>query len=240
MECDYGCGRKARFKMTNGKNCCETFYSKCPEVRRKNSEKLKQAHKKDPKKFNKHILKGQMCGWKKGGYNNSGYKYKKSIEEVFVKGTTYPTSDIKSRLIEEKLIDYKCSKCGISEWMGNKISLDLHHKDGDRYNNEIENLHFLCPNCHSQTENFRGRNINSGKIKVSDKDLLNALLKQKNVRQALIKVGLAAKGSNYNRAKKLSTQLETVDVESVKFGETLTNNDDGDPERSLLKERVET
>lgn len=235
MKCDYGCNQDARFKMTNGKNCCESLYNKCPEIRKKNSEKVKEAHKRDPKKFTKHMKKGHMCGWKNGGYNNSGYKYKYSIEEIFIKESSHPTTDIKNRLIEEKILSYQCSKCKISEWVGKEISLELHHKNGDRYDNRIINLEFLCPNCHSQTKHFRGRNINSGKKKVSNKKLMIALIQEKNIRQALIKVGLAAKGANYERAKKLSAQLETVGVESVKFGETLTDNADGNPELNPIE-----
>jgi len=69
-------------------------------------------------------------------------------------------------------------------------------------------LRLLCPNCHSQTDTWRGRNINKGDKKVSDEDLINALKECANIRQALIKVGLAAKGANYIRAKKLSCSVE--------------------------------
>ena len=48
---------------------------------------------------------------------------------------------------------YMCSvvECGISEWHGNKITLDVDHIDGDNKNNKGDNLRFLCPNCHRQT-----------------------------------------------------------------------------------------
>lgn len=52
----------------------------------------------------------------------------------------------------------ECNKCNITEWMGLPISLQLDHIDGNTYNNEPSNLRFLCPNCHSQTETFAGRN----------------------------------------------------------------------------------
>lgn len=55
-------------------------------------------------------------------------------------------------------IQEKCDICGISEWNGELIKLQIHHKDGDRYNNEIENLQLLCPNCHSQTNNWCAKN----------------------------------------------------------------------------------
>lgn len=52
----------------------------------------------------------------------------------------------------------KCEKCGLSEWQGEPLVCELHHINGDSTDNRIENLIILCPNCHSQTENFRSRN----------------------------------------------------------------------------------
>lgn len=51
----------------------------------------------------------------------------------------------------------RCEICGISEWLGRPLSLPLHHLNGDGDDNRLENLQLLCPNCHSQTENFAGR-----------------------------------------------------------------------------------
>lgn len=95
---------------------------------------------------------------------------------------------------------YQCNKCGKSEWNGAPITLELEHKDGVSSNNTRENLECLCPNCHSQTDTWRGRNTAAS---VSDDILLNALKSEKNIRQALLSVGMAGKGSNYKRAKKL-------------------------------------
>lgn len=54
----------------------------------------------------------------------------------------------------------KCEKCGLSEWQGEPLVCELHHINGDSTDNRIENLIILCPNCHSQTDNFRSRNKN--------------------------------------------------------------------------------
>lgn len=57
-------------------------------------------------------------------------------------------------------IEYKGNQGGkLSEWMGKPIPLELHHKDGNHYNNDLSNLEILCPNCHAQTDNYRGKNI---------------------------------------------------------------------------------
>lgn len=97
---------------------------------------------------------------------------------------------------------YKCEICGIKEWNGKPIRLEIHHIDGDRTNNNMDNLQILCPNCHSQTENFRGKNINKEKT-VTDEELVDALNQCCSVRQALIKVGLCGSGGNYIRANEL-------------------------------------
>jgi hypothetical protein len=58
---------------------------------------------------------------------------------------------------------YRCQSCGLSEWMGRSISIELDHVDGDCHNNTNENLRLLCPNCHAQTPTYRGRNRGRGK-----------------------------------------------------------------------------
>jgi 5-methylcytosine-specific restriction endonuclease McrA len=111
---------------------------------------------------------------------------------------------LRKRVIYEQ--DEKCNSCGIDEWMSKPISLELEHKDGNHHNNLRDNLEALCPNCHSQTPTFRGRNIKGRKQKVliTDDELLIALIQNNfNMRQSLIQVGLAAKGANYNRCHKL-------------------------------------
>jgi hypothetical protein len=70
----------------------------------------------------------------------------------------YQSYKLKKRLIEEGIKENKCENCGISEWKNQSLSLELHHKDGNRTNHLLINLVFLCPNCHSQTNTFRSKN----------------------------------------------------------------------------------
>ena len=67
-------------------------------------------------------------------------------------------SGIRRRIIEENLLPYKCNECGISEWNGKKLSLHLDHINGSGWDHKISNLRLLCPNCHSQTTTYTGRN----------------------------------------------------------------------------------
>jgi len=66
--------------------------------------------------------------------------------------------------------NYTCEVCGTNEWNGQEVPLELHHIDGDITNNGDDNLQVICPNCHSQTDNFRGRNVNYYSPKDQDQD----------------------------------------------------------------------
>ena len=71
----------------------------------------------------------------------------------------YQSNKLRKRLIIENIKEEKCESCGHEEWLGKKISLELDHKDGNCYNHKIQNLRLLCPNCHAQTETYRGKNV---------------------------------------------------------------------------------
>jgi len=131
---------------------------------------------------------------------------------------------IKKLLIEKH--GYKCHICSLSSWLDKPISLELDHIDGNHFNDDESNHRLLCPNCHSQTDTFRGKNINTGKEIVSDNDLLSALNETKNIRQALIKVGLTPKGLNYKRASKLLNleYSKSIDTKNSQFDTVWINN----------------
>ena len=78
------------------------------------------------------------------------------IEQILIKDSEYNRTKLKERLIKEGLKEYKCECCGIKEWNNKPISLQLHHINGIHNDNRLSNLQLLCPNCHSQTENFGG------------------------------------------------------------------------------------
>lgn len=78
--------------------------------------------------------------------------------EVFAANTRSNRGHLKQRLLRMGLKDGRCEACGLGEWRGEPLSLELHHVNGDRHDNRLENLQLLCPNCHSQTDNWGGRN----------------------------------------------------------------------------------
>jgi Zn finger protein HypA/HybF involved in hydrogenase expression len=90
---------------------------------------------------------------------NKGKKFgpKRSLEE-YLSGIPIQSHKLKLRLISEGLKSHKCECCGITEWMGKPTPIELDHIDGNKYNNTIQNLRLLCPNCHAQTDTYRGKN----------------------------------------------------------------------------------
>ena len=81
------------------------------------------------------------------------------IDIINGKHPQYQSNKLRIRLLKEGVKEHKCENCGLTEWLGKKISLELDHIDGNCYNHSIENLRVICPNCHAQTETYRGKNI---------------------------------------------------------------------------------
>lgn len=197
MFCDYGCGNEYTHILKNGKKCCSISYQKCPALRKRNSNGLKKAHKEgriDCSHFN-----GKR-GWRKGKNALTDNRIGKSFDDIFSINSDSPSKYLKKIIINNNLKSHTCEKCGIKDsWQNEPITLELDHINGIRSDNRLINLRFLCPNCHSQTTTFKGRNIDKNKIKVDDKELLLALKNNNSIRKALIEVGMDPKGANYNR-----------------------------------------
>ncbi len=86
---------------------------------------------------------------------------KKGIDEYCFNGSKVNSHKLKRVLIRDGIKEEKCEMCGISEWMGHPVVLELDHIDSNHNNNELENLQILCPNCHASETRKR---INDKKI----------------------------------------------------------------------------
>ena len=77
-----------------------------------------------------------------------------SLDEILKENVIYSSSNLRKRLITQNIKKNECELCHIS---GDETNLELHHINGNHYDNRLENLQILCPNCHSKTSNFRNR-----------------------------------------------------------------------------------
>lgn len=98
------------------------------------------------------------------GIKYSGNKSGKGIKtdskyipaNIYITKNCVKTHTLKQKLIRDGLKKECCEKCGLSKWLGKPIPLELHHINGDHYDNSLNNLQLLCPNCHAIEPNHRG------------------------------------------------------------------------------------
>lgn len=192
--CIHGCGNTAKFVTPSGKLICESYVTKCEAVKLKNSKGLRQAH-----------ASGVMKNFSDKDREKSRIStLERMYNEGFVENSTLSNGAAKNVLREYLNIEERCGECGLSgNWNDKKLELHLDHINGNNTDFRKENLRFLCPNCHSQTDTYCGKSMNNGKIKVSDEELIEAIKNNPNVRKTLLSVGLSPKGLNYNRVYKL-------------------------------------
>ena len=134
--------------------------------------------------------------WNKGNYDYSSFT--QGSPKKNGKTTLAPLIALRGQ---------KCEQCGIEEWLKQPINLEIHHINGDRSDNRLENLKLLCPNCHSYTETFCSK---TKKTYISDEDFVQALKENKNIHSALKQLGLTPAGGNYERARELITKYNLI------------------------------
>lgn len=110
------------------------------------------------------IFKGKSAVIKTGRLNNV------RKEDILKENCKHQRTVLRRYIIKNNLIPYKCAICGCTEWQGKTLSLELDHINGINNDNRLENLRFLCPNCHSQTSTYGSRNqqLNSSEYDIPD------------------------------------------------------------------------
>lgn len=98
-------------------------------------------------------------GWSKNKTYPQG-KRGRSLDEWLTNGSKIGSYKLKNLLLKHEIFEKRCSKCKLTTWNGQDIALELEHINGINNDNRIDNLCLLCPNCHAQTETYRGKNIN--------------------------------------------------------------------------------
>ena len=154
----------------------------------------------------------------RAGRHSSQTKLRQLLEADF---DSLTVESKKKRVIVEQ--DKACSRCGIKEWMGTPLTLQVDHADGDTQNNQRENLRGLCPNCHSQTPTYcgkgRGRGHRKGDYEITDERLLVALLETRSIGAALESLGKNRNALNYRRCKALLERHGGMTAEACKLAE---------------------
>ena len=221
-KCDF-CQAPANFILKNGKYCCEASSNKCPVVRQKNSERLKKSYK-EGRRAASNLFAGPQGDLLRARSAQKHYSLSKEYvlshkEEIFrdYSGEKCGTSFIRSYLLRYIISVPCCAVCGLSTWNDQPITLELHHINNNHMDNRLENLQLLCPNCHSQTDNWRSSKDSKSPSK-TDEEYLEALETHSSIRSALESLGLTSAESNYIRARRL---LETYNsrVGRKLFGE---------------------
>lgn len=133
---------------------------------------------------------------------------KYTLDQILIENSPVAQKVLRGYIERHHVIPYICQVCGCDgKWQNGVITLELDHINGNNKDNRIENLQYLCPNCHALTETYRGKNkSHTSHIQptlVSEKDFVQALKKAPNIRQALIQLNLNPQGANYDRAKRL-------------------------------------
>lgn len=103
----------------------------------------------------------------------------KPLSEILESGIYTNTTKLKDRLFRWGIKERKCECCGNTEWMGIELPLEIHHINGDHKNNKLENLQILCPNCHSLTSNYRGKNIEVKRSNINPESIKETIEKLK-------------------------------------------------------------
>lgn len=202
--------------------CARSFAAKTnmDETNKKRSETLKKRHQLGELTIAVPFKKGYDERREKRPHVNSGYKHsdetklkiiKKSFERsqqnFLHKTQTLPFENLSQDMRRKVLFmerGNKCEACQLSEWLGFPLSIQIDHIDGNHKNNKKENQRLLCPNCHSLTPTWKGRNITT---RISREDFIKALQSTQNIHQALKLLGLVPVGGNYSTARKLQAAI---------------------------------
>lgn len=124
-----------------------------------------------------------------------GTLHKVNALDILKPNCKHARSVLRRYVIKNNLIPYRCAICGCVEWQGRTLSLELDHINGINNDNRIENLRFLCPNCHSQTTTYGSRNQqrNDSEYEISDdlRDLIETeYRKRNNIKQVSAALGI--------------------------------------------------
>lgn len=145
-------------------------------------------------------------------------KEKYTLDEILIENSPVTRCVLKYYLAKYNVLEYKCAICGNKgEWNGLSLTLQIDHINGIRNDNRKENLRWLCPNCHSQTDTYTGKNKTKKEIiNFTTEEAIAALKQTENVNQATKLIGCARGGANWIRINDIKKEYGIIQSGDLK------------------------
>lgn len=150
--------------------------------------------------------------------SNTNGKEKYTLGEILIQNSPVTRKVLRNYLAKYGVLDYKCAICGNKgEWNGISLTLQIDHINGINNDNRKENLRWLCPNCHSQTDTYTGKNKTKKEIvNFTEEEAIEALRQTENVNQASKMIGCAQGGANWIRINTIKKENNIIQFGDLK------------------------
>lgn len=136
--------------------------------------------------------------------------------EIFCQNSKSSKAKLREVIREQQYITYKCDIChNEGTHLGRPLSLQLDHINGISNDNRLENLRWLCPNCHTQTDNYAGKGRRkANKQYITEQLIVDTVKTVDNINQLLVKIGASNTNANYKKVKRVM-EKHNLEFDSV-------------------------
>lgn len=141
------------------------------------------------------------------------YTTVESLQPFFNNKQIITSFKLKKYILDFKIKNHKCESCNLTTWLGSPIPLELHHVDGNHYNNNLTNLSLLCPTCHSLEPTFCNKNKQMDLSKENVRKQSEGCLTYKDV---FVKLKIRYTGPTYQKIRKILDEVGFKPVQAEK------------------------